>query len=72
MFRVEQDGGLPGAVSDYAFNKGNLAYLSRTHETTGLFDINSSIRFRDVQDGTANTFMIGEAASNPMLEAEST
>lgn len=67
--RVTQDGGFAGQASDYAFNKGDLAYLSRTHESTGLFDINSATRFRDIKDGASNTFMIGEVASNPDIPA---
>lgn len=67
--RIEQNGGLAGQPSDYAFCKGDLAYLSRTHVSTGLFDINSATRFSDIRDGSSNTFMVGEAASNPGIPA---
>jgi prepilin-type N-terminal cleavage/methylation domain-containing protein len=67
--RVEQNGGVEGEPTDYALNKGDLAYLSSKRLTTGVFDINSRIRFADVTDGTATTFMLGEAASNPNIPA---
>jgi prepilin-type N-terminal cleavage/methylation domain-containing protein len=69
---VEQDGGIAGQPSDYAFNKGDEAFLGRSRTTSGLFDINSKTRFRDIADGSSSTFLIGEAASSPRLEAEST
>lgn len=66
---VEQNGGVAGQPSDYALCKGDLAYLSRTHASTGLFDINSTTRFADIRDGSSSTFMVGEAASNPNIPA---
>ena len=69
--RVDQNGGIAGQPSDYALCKGDLAYLSRTHNSTGLFYINSATRFADITDGSYSTIMIGEAASNPGIPAAS-
>ncbi len=69
---VAQDGGLPGAASDYAFSKGPLAYLCRKPVDTGLFDVNSRVRIPEVIDGLSRTIALGEAASNPNLPAAST
>ena len=69
--RVEQNGGINVSPSDYAFCKGDVAYLSRFHVSTGLFDINSKTRFADIRDGASNTFMVGEVASNPLIPAAS-
>lgn len=67
--RVEQNGGPTGQPTDYAFCKGDLAYLSRKRVSRGLFDINSKTRFADIRDGSSNTFMVGEAASSPNIPA---
>ena len=40
--------------------------------TTGLFDINSKIRFKDILDGSSTTIMMGEAASSLSIGAAST
>ncbi len=69
---VPQNGGLEGSPTDYAFCKGDLAYLSRNRQSTGLFDINSKTRFSDISDGSSSTFMLGEAASNPDIPASAT
>ena len=68
---VVQDGGFPGQASDYAFNKGNDAFLTN-RAPSGIFGVNSAIGFSQIADGSSNTFLIGEAASNPNLPAEST
>ena len=69
---VAQDGGLPGAATDYAFSKGPLAYLCRQGAGGGLFDVNSHVRMAAILDGTSHTFALGEAASDPSLSAAST
>lgn len=69
---VNQNGGIAGSPNDYAFCKGDLAYLSRTHQHTGIFDINSQTRIADITDGTSSTFMVGEAASSPDIAAAAT
>ncbi|MDG1875220.1 MAG: DUF1559 domain-containing protein [Mariniblastus sp.] len=70
--RVDQDGGLPGSAIDYAFCKGSLAYLHNQKLSDGMFDVNSSIDFASILDGSSNTMMMGEAASNPNLKCEGT
>ncbi len=70
--QVFQDGGVPGAPTDYAFSKGPLAYLCTNQAGGGLFDINSRIRIAEIRDGTSHTFAMGEAASSPNLRAAST
>ena len=69
---VDQNGGVEGQPSDYALCKGDLAYLSRTHTTTGLFDVNSEVVLTDIRDGLSNTIMVGEAASSTLLNAAAT
>ena len=66
---VEQNGGIVGQANDYAFNKGNDAFLTN-QPPSGIFGINSSITLGQISDGTSNTFLIGEAASDPSLPAE--
>lgn len=68
---VDQDGGFPGQANDYAFNKGNDAFIT-TQAPSGIFGVNSEITIAQIADGSSNTFLIGEAASNPTLPAEST
>lgn len=68
---VGQDGGFAGQGSDYALNKGDLAYLSGAPATTGVFDLNSRVTMSDITDGGSNTFLLGEAASNPSIPAAS-
>lgn len=70
--RVEQDGGIKGEAIDYAFNKGSLAYLHDQHLLDGMFDVNSKASFASITDGSSNTFMMGEAASNSNLACEGT
>ena len=66
---VEQNGGVEGQANDYAFNKGNDAFLTN-QLPSGIFGINSQITFSQIADGSSNTFLIGEAASDPKLPAE--
>ncbi len=68
---VQQDGGVPGQANDYAFNKGNDAFLTN-QPPSGMFGINSKVTFGQIGDGTSNTFLMGEAVSNPNLPAEGT
>ncbi len=66
---VSQDGGVPGAPSDYAFNKGSNATISALpNSSNGPFGVNSETEIGWIQDGTSNTYMFGEAASNPQLD----
>jgi prepilin-type N-terminal cleavage/methylation domain-containing protein len=69
---VPQDGGVPGAPTDYAFSKGPLAYLCTKAAGLGMFDVNSQVRVAKIQDGTSHTFALGEAVSNPDVPAAST
>jgi prepilin-type N-terminal cleavage/methylation domain-containing protein len=69
---VPQDGGFPGAPTDYAFSKGAQAYLCKhgsVRPGSGLFDVNSKRRIADVLDGTSQTFAMGEAVSGPNVRA---
>ena len=70
--QVPDDGGLPGAPTDYAFSKGPLAYLCRKPAGGGMFDINSRVRIAHLRDGTSHTLAMGEAASSPNLPAAGT
>ena len=70
--QVPQDGGVPGAATDYALSKGPLAYLCAKASGGGMFDINSGVRIAEILDGTSHTFAIGEAASSRNLPAAST
>lgn len=70
--QVPQNGGMPGAVTDYAFCKGPLAYLSPKTEQPGMFGINRQVRISEITDGSSQTLAIGEAASSPQLPATST
>ena len=68
-----ETGAFAGAATDYAFSKGSTAYLSASAETqNGMFDVNSDRKLAAVTDGLSNTMMLGEAASNPNLEAAGT
>jgi prepilin-type N-terminal cleavage/methylation domain-containing protein len=69
---VPDDGGVPGAPTDYAFCKGAQAYLSASgaiQPGSGLFDVNSRRRFADILDGTSQTFAMGEAVSGSTVKA---
>ena len=68
----EQNGGFAIPASDYAMSKGPDGYLYRRTSSIGMFDVNVETKFADVRDGLSNTFMIGEAASDPMLDAVAT
>jgi prepilin-type N-terminal cleavage/methylation domain-containing protein len=70
--QVPQDGGLPGAATDYAFSKGAQAYLCGNGAVrlgAGLFDVNSARRLADIRDGTSQTFAMGEAVSGATVTA---
>jgi prepilin-type N-terminal cleavage/methylation domain-containing protein len=68
----EQNGGFNIQASDYALSKGPDGYLYRRSKSIGMFDVNVKTRVADVMDGLSNTFMIGEAVSNPNLDAFAT
>ena len=65
---VNQNGGILGEPIDYAMNKGPLSYLHNQGQRTGIFDVNSETSIAAISDGTSNTIMFGEAASNSSLE----
>jgi prepilin-type N-terminal cleavage/methylation domain-containing protein len=70
--QVPEDGGFPGAPTDYAFCKGATAFLSTDgalRPGSGLFDVNSRRRIADVLDGTSQTFAMGEAVGGPNVPA---
>ena len=68
-----ETGAFAGAATDYAFSKGSLSYLSDSDDSqNGMFDVNSDRKLAAVTDGLSNTMMLGEAASNPNLEAAGT
>lgn len=70
---VAEVGAFAGAATDFAFSKGSTAYLSDSDDSqNGMFDVNSDRKLAAVIDGLSNTMMLGEAASNPMLEAGGT
>ena len=63
------DGGFVGATSDYAFCKGATGYLgSDKRYQNGAFDVNSEVKIGHFTDGTSNTILFGEAASNPEIK----
>ncbi len=66
---VPQQGKLTAAPTDYAFSKGDVAYLCEKQTGGGMFDVNSQVRIAQITDGTSKTFALGEAASNATLEA---
>ena len=70
----DESGNIQGAVTDYAFSKGPLAYLCWQPQRleNGMFDVNSQIRTAHVTDGLSNTFAMGEAASSAGLMAKAT
>jgi prepilin-type N-terminal cleavage/methylation domain-containing protein len=70
--QLTQDGGVPGAMTHYAFSKGNYAYLSldtSIRAGAGLFDVNTARRIADVLDGTSQTFAMGEAVGGAGIKA---
>lgn len=56
--------------TDYAFCKGDRAWLCLARTERGMFDVNSRIRTTDVKDGLSNTFAMGEALSMADLAAQ--
>ena len=70
--RVEQNGGFEISASDYALSKGPDGYLYRRNVSVGMFDVNVETSLADIRDGTSNTFMLGEAASDPQIEGVDT
>ena len=68
----EQNGGFEIAASDYALSKGPDGFLYRRQTSVGMFDVNVETRLADVLDGLTNTFMLGEAVSDPTMDSEST
>jgi len=64
----EDDGGFTGATTDYAFCKGASGYLGSDKQfQNGAFDVNSETKIAHFTDGTSNTILFGEAASNPQI-----
>ncbi len=54
---VAESSGVEFGVSNYPGSAGTNACAP---QNDGVFGLNSSTRFRDVTDGTSNTFMVGE------------
>jgi len=69
---VIQNGGFEISATDYAFSKGPDGFLYRRSKSVGMFDVNTELALAAVLDGLSNTFMMGEAASDPNLDAEAT
>lgn len=67
---LPQNGGFDLPVTDYVFSKGTRAWLCLNGETSGMFDINSRVRARDVTDGLSNTFAMGEAMTSSRLTGQ--
>ena len=69
-------GGLPQngvydlPTTDYVFAKGTRAWLCLDGEKSGMFDVNSRVRTRDVTDGLSNTFAMGEAMTSSLLTGQ--
>lgn len=64
---LPQHGGFDRPATDYVFSKGTRAWLCLNGVRTGMFDVNSSTRTRDVTDGLSNTFAMGEAMTSAKL-----
>lgn len=65
---LPQNGGYDLPTSDYAFSKGSRAWLCLDQPVnSGMFDVNSHTKTRDVTDGLSNTFAMGEAMSSARL-----
>ena len=62
---VTNEGNLPGAPTDYAFSKGDVAYLCNKPQNSGIFDVNSHTRVGKIADGLSKTMAFGEAISDP-------
>jgi len=57
-----------GARGDYSMNCGTTnCYSTNISDWSGITNIQSSIKLRDVTDGTSNTFLIGEKWTDPTL-----
>ena len=69
---VTQNGGFEIPASDYALSKGPDGFLYRRSQSVGMFDVNVQTALADIHDGLSNTIMIGEAVSDPNLEAAAT
>ena len=67
-----QNGGIDIPASDYALSKGPDAFLYRRNKPVGMFDVNAELELASVLDGLSNTYMIGEAVSDPNLDAIAT
>lgn len=69
---VTQNGGFQIAASDYALSKGPDGFLYRRQVSVGMFDVNVETSLSDIRDGLSNTFMLGEAVSDPTLDGAAT
>lgn len=67
---LPQSGGFDLPITDYVFSKGTRAWLCRSGRPSGMFDVNSRVRTRDVTDGLSNTFAMGEAMTSSQLSGQ--
>ena len=68
---IDQYGDFPGGISDYAMCKGPSSSLVHLADNqVGVFDINSETTFSQIQDGSSNVFLIGEAVSQKSTEVQ--
>jgi prepilin-type N-terminal cleavage/methylation domain-containing protein/prepilin-type processing-associated H-X9-DG protein len=73
VFGFPPDVSPPCAGCDYMMCKGTNAFLDSQSfrlvpkSARGAFDINSKTRMADIDDGSSNTFMMGEGAGNSTL-----
>ena len=66
---VANTGRIPGEPTDYAFCKGEVAYLCDKPSESGMYDVNSHTRIRSVIDGMSKTMALGEAVSDATWKA---
>ena len=67
--RVVDNGGVEGAATDYAFCKGDKAYLCDEPTGGGVFGVNSETRAGKIADGLSKTIAFGEAVGDPQWPA---
>ena len=58
------------AKSDYAGVSGNTDLTPQPDQSTGLLFRNSSVRFRDITDGTSQTLLVGERRVSELVRRD--